>query len=670
MAKYKNLPSVNVELLDGNLRIDEPVSGPVVLIVGLAESGPSNVQYLSSDSNVAAAVYGSNSPIIKKMSEVKVGGAKNVLLYRIGGAPTSVTNLFGENSLLASAEETVSSRSKYKIYIGPSPLNAAIAGVIIFEGLKIVYSNMAGSEVDLGKFSIVGFDDSITFQIGTPDTPVQLEEILDTGNVTTSGANVTEAQASTGLATAYTLAASGDGLLEITLDGAVLAPSLYSWDPVTKVVTFGTAPVAGALEFISAVPQDVSAWAFPPVLTLGEDNLSCTWQRYYELLDEAYADLETTVATQFCTDKAIANAPNLADGSTETDKLSYVRTSEVDGVQVYHWSGSKTTWVSAADNALDVTDVLLAEIDANGQPLVRWQYHEVNFAHQMGSWLHTITENDRFVLGVIGTSGPLSNTTSSISKWLGTLPKKNALGEVTDNGTGLLGDRFMAGSTLQERGYYATDSGYPDGNVLIDSNGAPVELGKYLSVVSGFVVTPHNPTLGTTLRQENAAGMYTGLLSTISPGESTTNRVLPRVRIPFTLKKTKLDDLAYAGYVSVAQRTRGVVVVSGDLATSDKSDYDYVSTAIIIGDIIKRIRDRLDPFLGQGLNDILLAAADTAVEGVFQASVATGAVVTYQYQVISDPAERGKGEIRVPFTIVPAFELRQVTVTAKLAYEI
>ena len=40
-----------------------------------------------------------------------------------------------------------------------------------------------------------------------------------------------------------------------------------------------------------------------------------------------------------------------------------------------------------------------------------------------------------------------------------------------------------SGKSLKDarpKGFFYTDSGYPDGQVLVDSNGAPIDIGKYL----------------------------------------------------------------------------------------------------------------------------------------------------------------------------------------------
>jgi hypothetical protein len=662
--KYKNLPGVNLELLDGNLQIDSAITGPIVLIVDTAYSGPSNFQYLVTDSNEASAIYGSDSPLISKLSEVKLGGAQNIVLYRIGGEAAEIVDLFGADTLLATREETVAAGGKFNVYIGPEPSNALKSCIIIFQGDTIVYSNATGAIVDLGLFNIVGFDkDAFALRAGTPTIPVKFEDVI------------------TSLVADGTLNTTGDGV-ETTWDlpgntGAVVSSAKVDAVDATYTISAGTG-TAGADQIVfDAAPANLGVivveYSTPATVagatySAGENNITGNWKKYYELLDKAYADLETTIATEIVVGKAILDAPNIADGSVAADKLDYLLKTEALGEITYEWGTEK---IQYDDGASGLTpDINLAALDSNGQPIVSKRFNEVNFVHQLGSWCHAITQNERFVLGVIGTSQAIANTTSAVAKWIGTLPQEDFSGNIIANGSGLLGNKFMSGSITRAAGFFETDSGFPDGNPQTDSNGTVIDIGKYLSVVMGSVNTPNLGSFGLNARTANGAGLYAGLLSTIIAGESTTNRLIPRVSLPYTIKKTKLDELAGAGYVSFQNKTVGTVVVSGELATSDASDYDYVSTAIIVSTVIRNIRTRLEPFIGKGLNQVTVAAAQTAVEAIFQDAVASGSVVKYSATVLVEPAENGRGKLRIPITIVPAFELREVNTSVKLAYDI
>ena len=95
MATYKNLPGVNLELLDGQLRVNNTSDARRVLIIGRSETGPSNRLYTVYDTNKAASAFGASTPLIRKMSEALLGGATQVQLYRIGGKPAKLNNIFG-----------------------------------------------------------------------------------------------------------------------------------------------------------------------------------------------------------------------------------------------------------------------------------------------------------------------------------------------------------------------------------------------------------------------------------------------------------------------------------------------------------------------------------------------------------------------------------------------
>ncbi len=667
MAKYKNLPGIGLELLDGNLRIDEQVTGPVVLVIGAAYSGPSNRQYLMSDSNQAARIFGADSPLIKKATEVKLGGAKNIVLYRVGGNPASIKGLFGALSEITTKEETAVAGSKYSVYIGPQPDDALKSALIIFEGSTIVYSNVPGSEVDLGKFTIVGFDDTFAYRVGTPTAPVALEDA-----VSSVKADIVVSATGNGTEDSFDLpganGVAGTVITKVTVNGSTVLPADYAFVAGTvgtpDSVLFDTAPAAAATIAIEAVrPQIIVDAEF----VASADSIGSTWKKYYELVDSAFADLETTIATEVIVDRAVLDAPNIADGSAASDKLEYLLKSEVAGEIVYEWGSTKIIYKDGAGTTANIAD---ADKNANGQPIVAKRFSEVNFAHQLGEFCHAITENEKFILGVIGTSVPVATTTTAVASWIGTLPQTDFDGAIIANGTGLLGNRFMAGSTTQLPGFYKTDSGFPDGNAQYDSNGAIVDLGKFISVVPAVITTPNIASLGSSAAVVNGAGVYTGMITTIVPGNSTTNEIVPRVSLPFTIKKVKLDELSGIGYVTFQDKTRGVVVVSGELATGPASDYDYISTAIIVGSLMNRIRTRLEPYIGKGLTEVQVAAMQTAVEAEFQDAVEAGSVVKYYAQVTVQPVVNGAGRVSVPFTIVPPFELREIDASVKLAYDI
>lgn len=753
MPTYKNLPANRLELLDGNLIVDTPIEGNVVLIIGTAYSGPTGKQVLMNDSNLASKIYGAGSELLTRAAEARMGGAKNVLLYRIGGKAASIDGIFGPDSYIRTVDQTAIAGGEYSIYIGPQPSNPALACIIVFQGSKIVYSNVPGAEVDIGKIQVEGFvAATFTQRVGTPTAPVVMQSaiagiVVDSvdnfvGNGTTNGFSLTNtgntgtvvAQVKVGTnvmtpGTDYNLVVSAPGtslgrdevvftptatpanlaaievkysksahttteLQTISTSGATsvvltnginnastvagvklvngptttvfaagngTAANTYSFNATTGTLTF---PALASGDTLTVNYKHVTGTFATTTYSGGENNINASWEKLYEMLDAAYTDLENTIATELVISKAILDAPNVADGSVATNKLNYLRKyPDANGDTAYEWNAAKVLYKLGTGTT---TVASAADVDSSGQPIVSKQFHEVNFAHQLGEFLNSLTENDRFVLGFIGTSGPTTFSNARIASWIGVLPETDVNGAIIGNGTGLLGNKFLAGSTSRQPGFYKTDSGFPDGIVQQDSNGAAIDLGKFFSIVPGLLTLPASGSTGTNGQSVNGASVYCGLATTIVPGNSTTNALLGRVGIPFPIKKPKLDELSLIGYVVFQEKDRGVVCVSGELATNAASDYDYISTSIIVRNITNSLRSRLDGFIGQGIDQVRLAAMQTAVDTVFQEAVRAGMVKKYIAQVLPTSTFG----VTIQYTIVPVFELRDISNIVKLSYDI
>ena len=460
--------------------------------------------------------------------------------------------------------------------------------------------------------------------------------------------------------------------------------AVAAYDP-TPSVGQGHGPAA-SLALVASGNKDA-----PAHYRSGADNIGSGFEKMYEVLDSALDDLETTQATGIYLGSVLFDAPNISDLTkdkwglvTKADNiLRFVRkVQNEDGSIRYEWNNFPVMYKHKADPAKTTSDVTLAKVDNSGNPIIAAKYHEVNFAHRLGMFCHNIVEDEGFILGTIGTSAPKSASTYDVNKWIGVAPTKDAAGLVVANGTGLLGNKYMSsqiaevsasGKSLKDarpKGFFYTDSGYPDGQVLVDSNGAPIDIGKYLQIVPAVVNMPNFSGFGSSARTTSGAAIYSAILQNVQAGDSTTNRLIPGVTLPFVVKKNKLDDMANAGYVTFITKPAGVTVTSGEVPTWDGSDYQYISTTVIVGDIARKLRARINPFLGKGLNDITLAAMNTAVEQVFLDAVESGAIRKFDFNIIQLPTVKGVGRVAIPSTIVPAFELRKVDSSIKLAYDI
>nr|DAS92763.1 MAG TPA: tail sheath protein [Caudoviricetes sp.] len=751
MATYQNLPGVNLELLDGNLRIDQTDNSPRVLVIGRAEKGPTNTLYGVTDTNRAAAAFGQDSPLIRKMSEALIGGAKRVSLYRIGGKQAKLKNIFGRDSYLAALEASVSAADNLKVYVGPRPNNDGKACLIVFKGNEIVYSNVPGSEVNRNQVEVFGFDPETRVKIGTPTEPIPFADVIlkeysrtakfvgngtavkfslpgvtKTDTVTVSKLTVdgqvknspTDFSIKTDKETSsqyieFTTAPDATKEIQVAYKfkatGKIAGSAVFVGNgtkdefvlPGTKKdyeVTLDVVKVAGQDKLSEATAQDDSGASDAKALKLqnapadqasviveytidtkrevvqgeyeeGEDSINTTWKNYYELLHTALAELESVSAISVVTDYAIIDAPNIADGSEDLDRLDYVYVSEENGELKYEWSTEKVLYRKNRGTTT-TSDPAEADVNGNGQPVVFKRYHEANFAHLLANFANTISENEEFCLVTIGASMPRSLSQYEVNRWIGSPATYDALGNIVSNGTGLLGLRNMVARADVRQGFYKTTSGFVDGSIVTDSNGAPINIGKFLSVVPQVIVTPSYSSAGSNTIVTNGAAVYAGLITTINASVSTTNMLVPRIALPGEIKKVKLDQLTGAGYVFFKTTNGSVRVVSDELATNSNSDYRFLSTTMAVAEASNAVRTAVLPFIGRGLTEATLAAVDVAIEGALQRLVEQDHIVKYLHVVNQRPVVNGRAVLDVALTIVPAFELREINVAVKLALEL
>ena len=653
MAKYNNLPGVTLELLDGNTASLSELQQPIALVVGRSYSGPIRTQLVLDDTAAAARRFGSGSPLLEAAARVRASGIPTVLVYRVGGKEAVLTEFAGAGSTLTTTEASVTAAGKLRMYVGPSQANPAIAVLIVFAGTvgnKIVYSNVPGAEVDLGYVVVENFDNTTTNVIGSALEPVLISDVVtaglyDTGTLTHTVAASTGTWTLTGATTA-----TFRKINSVTLNGAAITSGFTTnVNGLDIDFTVGT-PVDGDVYVINF---EVTAPVAGVVFTNGDDSFGATKNEYYEMIDAALRDVESTVAQYLYVDGAALNEENVADGSTATDKLSYLNLIEEDGEFSYEWSTNKVLYKLGVGTTTNIT---LADKDASGQAIVVKQYNEVNYAHRVGMFCQSVAENDGFILAVIETLPPKTTGVKDVSQFVGVSPVvDSSTGYIIANGSGLLGNKFMNGTTTRDKGFFATDTGFPDGSTLYDNGGVALDIGKFLNVVGQFVTSSGKVVSG--------AASYLGLIGSTNVGDSTTNRIVPGVSLPYSVKKSKLDELTGAGYVTFIGKTDGVRVVSGELATSDASDYQYVSTSLIIQSIVGKIRTAADAYIGRGLTQVLVQALKTNIDSILRAEAAALTIESSTFDVIVS----GPGQITVPLSLVPAFELRQIYIPISLS---
>jgi hypothetical protein len=223
----------------------------------------------------------------------------------------------------------------------------------------------------------------------------------------------------------------------------------------------------------------------------------------------------------------------------------------------------------------------------------------------------------------------------------------------------------MVGTTNRSAGLYATSTGYPDGSPLRDTYGVLVDIGKHLSIATLPCYLTTDITSGkvtSLVGPRSFAAAYAGLITTIKPGNSTTNSVFNQITPLFGLKDSVADKLSSAGYVALVERLKGVTVYSGDLATNEASDFDYISTALAVAHIVKTLEAVIDPYLGRGIDSILGAAMHNGVDNALKQAASLGVINGASFKIVRS----GANSLSIVLKISPKEELRVVQVSIAL----
>ena len=659
-----------LELIDGSLTPVSTVPQDMVLVIERAYSGPTDQLYLVQDLTEAKLIYGDKSPLINLASRTMLGQAENIALFRIGGGAYSFDNIFGPGSNLRLTEASATAADNLKIYIGPEPKNTSRDAVIIWKGSRIIYSNVIGGEIASSLVAVSGFSKQANeLRVGSLKAPVPLADLIKhIGGEASTTVAATQTTVDTvpwvsvdvSSITGFTAANSIDTIeLKDALDEVVAytvsedkTKLLIEAVDVSNEVNVGDTLTASFVKTLTEEERLEKGITF----TKGKDSLNASYKEIYEELDRALESLEL-LPTKAVVVGDLFDVPTIANGSKETNRLTYLIKGEDEyGYPTYDWSDHKYIYKKEGAETT-TTDITEAELSVNNEPIVVREYNEVDFTHRLGMFAYDNLEEGDFLNVIIGSRGPKFTNPKSINDWIGKEPVRDLAGNIVENGTGLLGHRLMVGSTSYRGGYFATSNGFVDGDILTDRTGFAVDLGKHLSIVVSQVGAVSTPVLVT-----SAAATYGGLVSTLLPGESTTNKTVPNMFSAFTIKEGKRKALAKNGYVVFFEKSKGLTVYSGDVATRENSDYDFISTANTVASITRLIKDTVDPYVGKGTDFILITALHTALVTALGNAQRAGWMNSYTFRIRRD----GPNSLLIPFKIEAKDELREVNSLVRL----
>jgi hypothetical protein len=167
-----------------------------------------------------------------------------------------------------------------------------------------------------------------------------------------------------------------------------------------------------------------------------------------------------------------------------------------------------------------------------------------------------------------------------------------------------------------------------------------------------------------TLSGTYSAAAYAGLLSTLSPQSSPTNKVLPGV-VRLARKFSYAETIQLLnGRVSVLEQRNGVRVVRG--LTTDDGGFRQITTRRITDFAKAGIRSASNPFIGRLNNERVRKALYGAVDGFLTTMLQDEALTGYTLAVTATRQDEIAGRAMVNAVLRPTFSIDFVAVTMTL----
>lgn len=161
-----------------------------------------------------------------------------------------------------------------------------------------------------------------------------------------------------------------------------------------------------------------------------------------------------------------------------------------------------------------------------------------------------------------------------------------------------------------------------------------------------------------------SAAAVAGLISTLSPQSSPTNKVLPGVvQLAQRFSYGETTQLVN-GRLLVLERRQGVRVVRG--ITSDDGAFRQVTTRRIVDFAKAGIRKASNPFIGRLNNQRVRAALRGAIDGFLTTMLQDEALVGYTLEVTATRQDEIAGRAMVNVVLQPTFSIDFVAVTMVL----
>lgn len=259
-----------------------------------------------------------------------------------------------------------------------------------------------------------------------------------------------------------------------------------------------------------------------------------------------------------------------------------------------------------------------------------------NFAYELGLLCAVLTYRNKATIGCISVTPNKDITLRGVQEYTDKLTNLNNI-------------------------YFLKDQ---SGNIIKDSSGNPMDLGKHLSIVAGPEIEYTDSKIGKFWG--DPAIDYAAGNSILSPQSAPTNKKINGAkRLKFNFSNYQLDKITGNRIITFRNRVNGntndIVIVDGVTAAHPNSDYTRITTTRVMRYVTDEIRDASEPFLGEANTRESMNALASAISKRLSVCKENGIIIDYAFNIIQDAKSQLLGEANIELTLVPPQELRKIT---------
>lgn len=768
---FPHKPGVSGTYLDGSLRIPSITTQPRILVLGTSNTGPSYEPVSVRNVRIAEGDFGANTDLMRGVHEALAQEADNLAVMRIGGRQGSIVieddngetmtiivehrgdTILDEYALVIDGSDGLENRILVWDLVREQWVLDTHEVLVLDEGVvQIIDTGLA--PVSLGTIGDVssylpmsalepadftaeaGIDiDSVVVEAGSDGDDVSLVEkyaalntayhlldFKDADFVVPQGVyiddpNVTDA------------GSTSNFWFGVPMQGDINDELGYVWQYIYKGKLYTYFTDSSTYFSVSGVAATVTV---NTDLVLTADKPGVGGNGISIQIDDSGAAGPTVTISR--PDAESLDILVVDDGTSSTADAvvaintaldNYVLPNGVVASSLVTASGGDTTLLTeVAKTALasGVGGAVLTHEDLTGESVpadvaakfaagTDAQLREVNFAHQLASFLHLASTSWKTMLGTISFRGPFGLSRIAVSDWIGSAANYRFAGDgqtriilaAGNNGSGILGHKLLAGMAASTGGYRngaikdapSSASGlafggliktrgaglpnaddYPgfsygisDTDELLDLNKQPVDIGKHILATYDWPIHRNAFDGGKVYR--GPVNMTLAAKLAIMPENEEpigVNGRVVRVTAPPRVHATQQDQLARIRAIGL-KREEGVgfVFVSSKTAAHPDSDYNRVSTIRCVNRHLQGIREIAKPFIGKDFSAQRLVALQSAIDSFLLAERVGGFNQGALASISFSRSDKIMGNLKVKLRMVPPFSIEKIDVETSLA---